>query len=69
MSQIKIQGEYITLGQFLKKADLIDSGGQAKFFLQEVEIYVNQEAEHRRGRKIYRGDQIEIIGFGTYEIV
>lgn len=69
MRQITIKNEYITLGQFLKKIDLIDSGGQAKIFLEEVEVRVNQELENRRGRKLYPGDRVEIAGFDTYEIV
>ncbi|WP_044641425.1 S4 domain-containing protein YaaA [Risungbinella massiliensis] len=69
MIKVQIQTEYITLGQFLKKADLIDSGGQAKFFLEEVKILVNQETENRRGRKLYKGDQVQVVGFDSYEIV
>lgn len=60
--KIEIDSAYITLGQFLKLADLIDSGAQAKFFLSENEVLVNQEVEQRRGRKLYRDDQIEIAG-------
>lgn len=60
--KIEIESEYITLGQFLKLADLIDSGAQAKFFLSENEVLVNQEVEQRRGRKLYKEDQIEIAG-------
>lgn len=69
MTKVQIQTEYITLGQFLKKADLIDSGGQAKFFLEEVKILVNQETENRRGRKLYKGDLVQVVGFDSYEIV
>jgi len=60
--KIEIESAYITLGQFLKLADLIDSGAQAKFFLSENEVLVNQELEQRRGRKLYKEDQIEIAG-------
>jgi len=60
--KIEIESAYITLGQFLKLADLIDSGSQAKFFLSENEVLVNQELEQRRGRKLYKEDQIEIAG-------
>lgn len=48
MKLIKISTEYITLGQFLKLADVIDTGGAVKWFLQEYEVYVNQELENRR---------------------
>ena len=69
LNQIKIKDEFITLGQFLKLADIISSGGQAKWFLQEYEVYVNEELEDRRGRKLYIGDEVEIPGEGRFEIV
>lgn len=69
MNQIKITDEFVTLGQFLKLADIISSGGQAKWFLQEYEVYVNEELEDRRGRKLYIGDEVDIPGEGRFEIV
>lgn len=68
MNQIKITTEYITLGQFLKLSDIISSGGESKFFLQENIIYVNQELENRRGKKLYKGDKIKIKD-NEYEII
>ncbi len=55
MQQIKIDTEYITLGQFLKMSDLISSGGMAKIFLSENKILVDNILEDRRGRKLYPG--------------
>lgn len=52
VQKIKIDTEYITLGQFLKLAELIDSGGMAKWFLSEYEIKVNGQQDQRRGRKL-----------------
>ena len=51
---------YITLQQFLKLKDIISSGGEAKIFLKENEIFVNGEKEDRRGRKLYEKDLIKI---------
>lgn len=59
---IKITGEYITLGQLLKKADFIQSGGEAKTAVKEMSITVNGERENRRGRKLYAGDTLIIEG-------
>ena len=59
---IIIDSEYITLGQFLKLADFISNGGEAKFFLSENDVLVNGEIEFRRGRKLYEGDVVEIEG-------
>jgi len=69
MKPVKIVTEYITLGQMLKVADCIDSGGQAKAFLAEATITVNGAPENRRGRKLYRGDRIRVEGHGEFEIV
>ena len=68
MESIRIQTEYITLGQFLKLASIIDSGGNAKWFLSEYEVYVNGELDVRRGKKLRVGDRIEIPEVGSYII-
>lgn len=68
MSQkIQISTEYITLQQLLKMCDYIQSGGQAKYAVKELDITVNGEYEDRRGRKLYPNDQITIEG-DTYII-
>ena len=69
MSEIQINTEYITLGQFLKLADVIQSGGMAKWFLSEYEVFINGELDVRRGRKLRVGDKIEIPGFGNFTII
>jgi len=55
-----LESEYITLGQFLKITDFIQSGGQARFFLENNEILINGEPENRRGKKLYPQDKIQI---------
>lgn len=67
-TEIKLKTPYITLGQLFKIADIISSGGQAKFFLQEYagKILVNGQPENRRGKKLYPDDLVEIADFGTY---
>lgn len=67
--EIKIETDYITLGQFLKLAELIDSGGMAKWFLSEYKIFVNGEQDQRRGKKLRIGDEIKIENFGSFRIV
>ena len=61
-TEIKIRDdeEYITLNVLLKIANIISTGGMAKIFLQENDVFVNGEKENRRGRKLYRGDVIEV---------
>lgn len=60
--KIQLNGEYITLQQLLKAANILSSGGQVKAYLAENPVLVNQEPENRRGRKLYRGDQVEAEG-------
>lgn len=68
MQKVRIDSPYITLGQLLKKIDLVGSGGEAKFLLQEGSVKVNNMIEVRRGRKIYPEDQIEIEGYGYVQV-
>ncbi len=56
--KIVITTEYITLGQFLKFTNIISNGGDAKVFLMTTSVYVNNELEQRRGRKLRVGDKI-----------
>ena len=65
---IEIRDTYITLGQFLKLADLISSGGMAKPFLQQMEVFVNDELENRRGKKLRNQDVVKITNIGEFEI-
>lgn len=58
--------QYITLGQFLKIAGIIDSGGQAKWFLQENKVLVNGEPDARRGRKLRAEDKVTVPNAGTF---
>jgi len=62
MRKISIKTDFITLGQLLKMTDLIASGGEAKIFLLSHNIYVNSEAETRRGRKLKIGDEVLVLG-------
>jgi ribosome-associated protein len=60
MKTITIQTEYITLGQLLKYADIISNGGEAKSYLEANKVFVNNEQDQRRGRKLYPGDKVNI---------
>ncbi len=62
MKKISIKDEYVTLGQFLKIADIISTGGEAKIFLSSNEVLINDEVDNRRGRKLYKGDNLQILG-------
>ena len=60
MKKIVIESEYITLGQFLKFANIIGNGGEAKVYLASHRIWVNGEEENRRGRKLFSSDEVKI---------
>lgn len=57
---IEIHTEYIELQQLLKIINLISSGGQAKQFLNEYDVLVDDIKETRRGRKIYNGMKVKV---------
>lgn len=66
--EVKIDTEYLQLQQLLKMVDLIDSGGQAKMFLEQNEVLVDGEAENRRGRKLYPGSLVKVFD-KTYKVI
>ena len=66
-TEITINTDYITLGQFLKLADIIQSGGEAKSFLAQNKVEIDGVLDNRRGRKLRGGEIIEILG-QKYEI-
>jgi len=68
VTTITITTEYLTLGQMLKEAGIIDSGGQAKPFLATETVLVNGEADDRRGRKLYPGDTVTLADGQTFTI-
>jgi len=61
MKPIIITTEYITLGQLLKFAGVLQSGGEVKEFLASVKVSVNDMPEDRRGRKLYPGDRVAVF--------
>lgn len=60
MKEFRIHEAYITLTQFLKATGYIASGGQAKFFLLENDVLVNDEVRRERKKKLYPNDVIQI---------
>ena len=62
MEVIKLREEYIKLGQALKAANLVSSGVDAKFAIQDGEVKVNGQVETQRGKKLVAGDVVEFDG-------
>jgi ribosome-associated protein len=59
---VTIRDDSIRLGQFLKLADLIDNGADAKPLLAGGLVSVNGEVETRRGRQLVKGDLVTLDG-------
>ncbi|BBA69006.1 RNA-binding S4 domain-containing protein [Geobacter sulfurreducens] len=59
---MKIDTDHIKLDSFLKAANLVASGGEAKIIIAEGAVRVNGETELRRGRKLRPGDRVEVAG-------
>ena len=62
MRELKLKGDYITLGQLLKAEELVEDGAEAKERIKAGEAVVNGEADVRRGRKLYPGDVVSFDG-------
>jgi ribosome-associated protein len=59
---VPIRDESIRLGQFLKLANLVESGSDAKPLIASGMVRVNGEVEERRGRQLREGDVVELAG-------
>ena len=58
----KPEVETIELDQFLKLAEVCQSGGQAKHLIQSGAVLVNGVVEMRRGKKLRPGDSVSVGG-------
>jgi ribosome-associated protein len=57
---VEISGDMIRLGQFLKFANIAESGAAAGALIQGGDVKVDGEIETRRGRQLARGMLIEV---------
>ena len=57
---VPITDESIKLGQFLKLANLVESGAEAKPLIAAGMVRVNDEVETRRGRQLAKGDLVQV---------
>jgi ribosome-associated protein len=68
VTDVQIGPAGIRLGQFLKYAGAVESGGEAKAVLEAGEVRVNGEIEPRRGAQLYPGDEVS-LGDRTWRLV
>lgn len=52
MYDVGIKDESIKLGQFIKLANLVETGGEAKEVITAGEVTVNGEVDTRRGKTL-----------------
>ena len=62
IDDVAIGDEVIRLGQFLKFAGLLDSGGNVKEAILDGLVAVNGEVDRRRGRQLHLGDIVSFEG-------
>ncbi|GMH78789.1 hypothetical protein TrST_g8140 [Triparma strigata] len=60
VSDIAEPSPLIDLQTFLKLADVVESGGQAKVIIQAGEVFVNRQVETRRAKKLFEGDMVAV---------
>ena len=60
-SKFKLDGAFIKLESLLKCNGLVSTGGQAKVFIQNSEVYVNNEICLQRGKKLHKGDIVKMF--------
>ncbi|MBQ2688069.1 MAG: RNA-binding S4 domain-containing protein [Clostridia bacterium] len=61
--KITIDTEFIRLDNLLKYAGCVDTGGAAKFLIQDGQVLVNGEVCTMRGKKMRKGDKAQIEDF------
>lgn len=67
-TQVSISDDSIKLGQFIKLASLVDSGGHAKEAIADGQVTVNGDVETRRGRTLRDGDVV-CVGDACAQVV
>ena len=64
--RVRIKGEYIKLDALLKFASIVSTGGEAKYLIQNGDIFVCGEPCMQRGRKIKNGD---VVRYGSDTVI
>jgi ribosome-associated protein len=59
---VEISSESIALHKLIKLANLVASGGEAKYIITEGLVTVNGAVETKKGKKIFSGDIVEFQG-------
>lgn len=60
--RVKVLKLPIRLGQFLKLADIVQDGFEAKMRIIDGDVEVNEVVETRRGKQLHHLDEIRVDG-------
>lgn len=66
---VPIRDENIRLGQFIKLANLVDSGGVAKEIISGGGVFVNGVQDMRRGKLLCPGDEVKLLDPDTGDFI
>lgn len=69
IEKIAISTEYIKLQQLLKLAGMVDQGSDAKIYILEGKVKVNDVIATERGKKIRPGDIVQVQDMGKLEVI
>gem|GEM_PF-135912 len=62
MIEFKVTGDYISMIQLLKAANLVQTGGEAQIVVTEGEVKYNGHVDYRKRLKVKKGDTVEFRG-------
>lgn len=67
LPEVPIRDGEIRLGQFIKLANLVETGGIAKEVIASGAVLVNGEVDTRRGKVLRPGDEVQLIDLDSGE--
>ncbi len=66
--KVKINTDFIKLQQVIKLANIVSQGADAKMIILDGMVKVNGTTELQRGKKIRKGDVVEVSGYEKIEV-
>ena len=66
---VSIRDSEIKLGQFIKLANLVETGGEAKEAIAAGTVQVNGEVDTRRGKALHPGDEVTLVDEETGDVL
>lgn len=69
LPEIPIRDGEIRLGQFIKLANLVETGGIGKELISSGAVQVNGQVDTRRGKVLRPGDEVLLLDVDTGEAV